>query len=240
MNNLMKMIICILFLASNLNASNTPTKGSTLQVLAPSGLKLRTAPTMNSGAIAIMPHGAEVVLIEFDQKANLTRIDWIDGKWIKVAYKGFEGWAFDGFLTILHVPEHELEKCYGDLDLSYPVEFWTRGNFPAISIDTITDGETFVTTKYNLVQEQLLQVTERDVSTRVELHLDDVRIMEVYQLLASMIDSKVGVKAFKDASIFIEKDGTIKHIKIDVGGGIDIRESYDGQVRVTIDQYIGC
>jgi len=95
-------------------------------------------------------------------------------------------------------------------------------------------------TKYNLVQDQLLQVTERDASTRVELHLEAVRIMEVYQLLVSMIDSKVGVKAFKDASIFIEKEGTIKHIKIDVGGGIDIRESYDGQVRVIIDQYIGC
>ncbi len=240
MNNLMKIVICILFIAGNLNANKTPTEGSTLQVLAPSGLKLRTAPTMNSGTITIMPHGAKVVLIEFDLETDLTRVDWIDGKWIKVSYKEYEGWAFDGFLTILNVPEHELEKCYGDLDLSYPVEFWTRGNYAATSIDTITDGETFVMTKYNLVQDQLLQVTERDASTRVELHLEAVRIMEVYQLLVSMIDSKVGVKAFKDASIFIEKEGTIKHIKIDVGGGIDIRESYDGQVRVIIDQYIGC
>lgn len=240
MNNLMKIVICILFLGTNLTANNTPTEGSLLQVLAPSGLKLRTSPTMNSGTITVMPHGAEVILLEFDKSTELTRVDWIDGNWIKVAYREYEGWAFDGFLTILNVPKHELEKCYGDLDLAYAVEFWTRANFGATSIDTITDGETFVTTKYNLEREQVLRITERDLSSRVELQLQDVRIMEVYQLLESMIDSKNGKQVFKESSIFIEKDGTIKHIKIDLGGGVDIRESYDGQVRVIIDQFHGC
>lgn len=223
-----------------LSANSTPTQGSTLQVLAPSGLKLRTSPSMDSGVIVIMPHGAEVSLIAFDSEEVTTRVEWVDGQWIKVDYNGSIGWAFDGFLTILNVPSHELEKCYEDLDLLYPVEFWARANFGAKSVDTLTDGMTFHKTSYNLVNDQLLVIIERETTSRLDLYLKDVRVMEVYQLLESMIDSKTSRTTFKETSVFIEKDGTIKHVKININSGIEIRESFDGTVRLTIHAYSGC
>jgi len=240
MNILVKIIAFIMLTTGSLSANNTPTEGSTLQVLAPSGLKLRTSPNMDSGVIVIMPHGAEVNLIEFAPEEVATRVDWIDGHWIKVDYNGSIGWAFDGFLTILNVPSHDLEKCFEDLELLYPVEFWTRANFGSESIDTLTDGQTFHKTSYNLVNDQKLVILEKENSSRLDLYLKDVRVMEVYQLLESMIERKSTRNVFKESSVFIEKDGTIKHVKIDVNSGIEIRESYDGTVRLTIHAYTGC
>ena len=240
MNKLIKIAVLIFVIFGSATANNTPTEGATLQVIATSGLKLRMEPNMESGTLTIMPFGAEVTLLEFEPNEHITRVDWIDGKWMKVEYNGRVGWAFDGFLTILNVPSHELEKCYEDLDLAFPLEFWARANFGATKIDTMTDERTFVRTRYSLVNQQELVVTEKDLSTKIELYLQDVRVMEVYQLLQSMISVKDARKVFEDASLFIEKDGTIKHIKIDVGGGIDIRESYDGKVRIVINSFHSC
>lgn len=240
MNTLIKFFAIILFSSSLLMANNKPTEGSSLQVLAPSGLKLRATPSMDASVITVMPHGAEVFLIEFEESTKMTRVDWIDGKWMKVDYNGTVGWAFDGFLTILNVPNHDLEKCYGDLDLLYPVEYWARANFGAEDIDTITDEITFHKTIYSLVNDQKLVVLEENESARLDLYLEDVRVMEVYQLLESMVATRAGKRIFKDSSIFIEKDGTIKKVKIDINSGIEIREIYDGRVRVTIQTYQGC
>lgn len=244
MNNLVKnfalILIAICTLISPLQANITPTKGATLQVLATSGLKLRLEPRMDSPTIKVMPFGAEVTLLEFESNCEITRVEWVDGKWMKVNYNGHIGWAFDGFLTILNVPNHTLEKCYEDLDLAYPLQYWTRANFETQSIDTLSDEQTYLRTYYHLINNQSLDIIDRDVTSTLQLHLKDVRVMEVYQLLESMIVPKTAKNLFKESSIFIEKDGTIKHIKIDVQGGIDIRESYDGTIRVIIHTYTGC
>ncbi len=235
-----RIFACLLMSSTLLVANNKPTAGSTLQVLAPSGLKLRTSPNMDASVITVMPHGAEVQLVEFENNHSITRIDWVDGKWMKIEYNGAIGWAFDGFLTILNVPDHDLEKCFGDLDLLYPVEYWARANFGAEKIDTVTDQMTFHKTIYSLVQDQRLVVLEENESARLDLYLDNVRVMEIYQLLESMVATRAGKRVFKDSSIFIEKDGTIKKVKIDINSGIEIREIYDGKVRLTIHSYQGC
>jgi len=240
MKNVIKIFALFLISSTILYGNNKPTEGSTLQVLAPSGLKLRTSPSMDAGVITVMPHGAEVYLLEFEPTNKVIRVDWVDGKWMKVDYEGTIGWAFDGFLTILDVPTHELEKCYEDLDLLYPVEYWVRSNFGAEKIDTLTDEMTFHQTKYNLPNDQLLVVMEKNESARLDLYLQDVRVMEMYQLIESMIATRNGKKVFKESSLFIEKEGTIKHVKIDIGSGIEIRKTYDNKVRLTIHSYQGC
>lgn len=243
MLHLIKICLVLIFATNALQAeTNTtnPSEGSTLQVLAPSGLKLRSEPNLQSGTLAVMPHGATVKLLAFEASTEMTRINWIDGHWIQVEYDGQVGWAFDGFLTILNVPESDLEKCYEDLQLIYPVEYWTRSNYVVESVDTLTDEQTFHTSKYQLSNDQMLKLTETELSTNLELYLKDVRVMELYQLLQSMIVGKSARKAFQDASVFIEKDGTVKHIKVDINGGIDIREIYDGRVRIIMHQFIDC
>ncbi len=239
MENLIKILVFVLLTTGLFGNTDKPTEGSTLQVIAPSGLNLRTQPSMTADAILTMPHGAEVTLLEFEKSEKLTRVEWVDGKWIKVAYNGVEGWAFDGFLTILNVPSHDLELTKEYLDLGRALEMWARHNFYALEIDTIlTDGSQ--TVKYELENNQYLRKMDTDMSTVTELHLEGVRVMEVYQLINSMITDPQLKNWVSENAIFIEKAGVIDHVKINVSPEITIRKTYDDQVKILIEEYFGC
>lgn len=239
MENLIRIFVFIILSTGLFANTDKPTEGSTLQVIAPSGLNLRTQPSMTASAILTMPHGAEVTLIEFEANTELTRVEWIDGKWMKVEYNGIEGWAFDGFLTILNVPSHELELTREYLDLGRALEMWARHNFYATDIDTImTDASE--TVKYELENKQFLRTTNTGYSTVTELHLEGVRVMEAYQLINAMVKDKRNKQIIAEQSIFIEKDGVINHVKINAEPEITIRKTYDNQVKILIEEYYGC
>jgi len=125
------------------------------------------------------------------------------------------------------------------LDLGRAMEMWARHNFYATEMDTIyTDGsQTF---KYELENNQFLRVSDTDYTTVTELHLEGVRVMEVYQLLNAMIQDKNNQEWFKDNSVFFEKGGTINRVKINVDPQITIRKTYDDQVRIIVEEYHGC
>lgn len=239
MKNLIKIFVLVLFASGAFANTDKPTEGSTLQVIAPSGLNLRALPSMSADAILTMPHGAEVTLLEFEKSTELTRVEWIDGKWIKVEYNGVSGWAFDGFLTILNVPSHDLETTHEYLDLGRALEMWARHNFYASEIDTIlTDGSE--TIKYELENNQFLRVSDTGYTNVTELHLEGVRVMEAYQLINAMVKNKRNKQIVSENSIFIEKDGVINHVKINIEPEITIRKTYDNQVRILIEEYHGC
>lgn len=239
MEYLIKVFAFILLSTGLFANTDKPTEGSTLQVIAPSGLNLRALPSMTAAPLLTMPHGAEVKLLEFEESGELTRVEWIDGKWIKVEYNGVEGWAFDGFLTILNVPSHDLEITKEYLDLGRALEMWARHNFYATDIDTIlTDGSQ--TVKYALENKQFLRKTDTGVTTVTELHLEGVKVMEAYQLINSMITDKNHKTRFSESAIFIEKGGVINHVKINISPEITIRKTYDDQVKILIEEYYGC
>jgi hypothetical protein len=239
MENLIKILVFILLTTGVFANTDKPTEGSTLQVIAPSGLNLRALPSMNAAALLTMPHGAEVKLLEFEESGELSRVDWVDGKWIKVAYNGVEGWAFDGFLTILSVPSHELEITTEYLDLGRALEMWARHNFYATEIDTIlTDGSQ--TVKYELENKQFLRKSDTGMTTVTELHLEGVKVMEAYQLINAMITDIDHKRWFSENAIFIEKGGVINHVKVDISPEITIRKTYDDQVKILIEEYHGC
>ena len=239
MENLIKILVFVLLSTGLFANTDKPTTGSTLQVIAPSGLNLRALPAMDAATLITMPHGAEVTLLEFEDSGKVSRVEWVDGKWIKVEFNGIEGWAFDGFLTILNVPSHDLEMTREYLELGRAIEMWARHNFYATDIDTVST-ESSQTVKYELENNQFLRISDTDYTNVTELHLEGVRVMEVYQLINAMVKDRGNKEWVKEESVFFEKGGTIHSVKINVSPKITIRKTYDDQVRVLIETYHGC
>lgn len=241
MNMLIKFIALILITSTTLLANNKPSEGTLLQVNAPSGLKLRVEPTLQSTVLDIMPYGSFVSLQEFESFNVVDRVEWNDGNWIKVNYNGIQGWAFDGFLTAFEVPQGKLETVYEDMDFLYPVEFWIRSQFPATAIDTVEHLGEEITTKYAFKNGSSMTISDYDSVSTLEVTIKDARVMEIYQILTSMIASKNGVEVFKKSTIFIERDGSINLVKVDTDNPIQIRKIGQNKVKVSIISHMkGC
>lgn len=234
MNMLIKFFALILMTSTTLLANNKPTEGTLLQVNAQSGLKLRAEPTLQSTVLDIMPYGSFVTLEEFEPFNVVDRVEWNDGNWIKVEYNGMEGWAFDGFLTAFEVPQGKLETVYEDLDFMYPVEFWIRSQFAATNIDTIEHLGEEITTKYDFTNGTNMVIREYDSLSTLEVTITDARVMEIYQILTSMIESKDGVEVFKESTVFIERDGSINRVKVNTENPVQIRKIGQNKVKVSI------
>ena len=67
------------------------------KVTARSGLSLRSAPSLDSAKLAVIPFGAKVQ-IGYGFDSELDRVDGISGTWVIARYEGQEGYLFDGFL----------------------------------------------------------------------------------------------------------------------------------------------
>lgn len=241
MNILLKVITLVIIIFSNVFAKNTPLEGTTMQVVAPSGLNLRHAPAMDSPVITIMPYGSTVILKKFDNSTTVERVEWTDGNWIQVDFEGKIGWTFDGFLTVFEVPNHELATVYEDLNFLYPIEFWARGQFLASNIDTMVNLGYSIEKIHEFTNNAKMIIHEFDTYNTLELELYDTRVMEIYQILLSMINSPEGVEEVKDVSIFIEKNGTIEQVKINLDNPISIKRVGDNKIKVKVTSHIdGC
>lgn len=241
MNMLIKFFALILLTSTTILANNKPAEGTLLQVNAQSGLKLRAEPTLNSAVLDIMPYGSFVSLQEFEAFNVVDRVDWNDGNWIRVDYNGVEGWAFDGFLTAFEVPQGKLETVYEDMDFLYPLEFWMRSQFAATNIDTLENLGEEITTKYTFTNGSTMTINDYDSLSTLEITITDARVMEIYQILSSMIESKDGVEVFKESTVFIERDGSINLVKVNIDNPIYIRKMGQNKVKISVISKIkGC
>ncbi|HFA50421.1 MAG TPA: SH3 domain-containing protein [Bacteroidetes bacterium] len=67
------------------------------KVTARSGLSLRSAPSLDSTKLTIIPFGAKVQ-VGYGFDSELDRVEGISGTWVIARYEGKEGYLFDGFL----------------------------------------------------------------------------------------------------------------------------------------------
>jgi len=191
-------------------ASNGPgfIEGTQLYVVANSGLTLRVAPDINSESLGVVEFGSSVeVLNQPDSLNHFQRVNWVEGKWIYVDYDGVTGYMFDGYLSDLPLPIYEFEKCQLDLDLVYPLESWIEINLGESDSDTVEAGVLKKVTDKYIGGEKLVRTSKED-DYKLELYLNEIRLMDAYHLLQSMIDSRVRLQTFKDETTFIEdRDG---------------------------------
>lgn len=224
-------------------ASNGPTfiEGTQLYVVANSGLTLRMDADLKSESLGVVEFGSSVtVLNQPDSLMKIEKLNWVEGKWIFVEYDGVEGYMFDGYLSDLPMPIYEFEKCQLDLDLVYPLESWAEVNLGSSNSDTIEAGALKKVTDRFIGGEKLVRSNKND-NYKLELYLNDVRLMDAYHLLQSMIDTRSRLETFKEESTFIEdRDGELYKVKIDLDNPIVIRKLKSGDVKIVIesDNYI--
>lgn len=74
-----------------------PANAVTYYVIPKDGLNMRKEPSAAGKKILTIPQGAAVQ--KLDENTEVFVIDGIEGRWLKISWKGRTGWAFGGFLS---------------------------------------------------------------------------------------------------------------------------------------------
>lgn len=123
-------IIAVVSLVQNFYSQNINYKvGDTLNVFTLGGLKIRDNPSLSGNVFCTMNLGEKVVVAEVLSGNSAQVIEGFKGNWVKIKYKAFEGFAFDGFLSSLPIPKQGLMKSFNEkrkgeveTDISYQIE----------------------------------------------------------------------------------------------------------------------
>lgn len=204
-----------------------------LKVMAKSGLKLRLSPNLDAPVLDVIRYGETVTQADdFVPSLNSFKVNWVKGSWIKVNYNKQEGFIFNGFVSDLAVPSEEMEFASTIGGLSQSLYNWAYNNYDLISTDTLTDNDMALTTLSKLNGNDLF-VHDTELVTRVEFTIDDIRIMDAYHLLESMMDTRSARSIFKENTMFFAgADGNLNKIKV-AGGQIQVRKLDDGRIKVS-------
>jgi len=187
----MKNLICILiisFSSITSQAFNTEPiipEPILSNVTAFSGLKIRTAPGLESQVLKIIPFGESVEIVE----SNITSstIEWMEGHWTKIKHDDVEGYVFDGFLSSLPIPSFNFELSQNDMDLTYPMIGWAEFNFDEVrKPDTINRGDFDKITQY-MEHGIILTREDSNYSFNTSITIPNISIAEGYNILKSML-----------------------------------------------------
>jgi hypothetical protein len=210
--------------------------GNALNVTAESGLKMRTSPGLDSKVITVIPFGEAVeILADFLEEPNTETIEWVEGTWRLVSYDEYEGYVFDGFLTHLPIPYYEFEQSIEDLDLTYPLLSWTDYHYDVIAQPdtTISKERTKVTQQYS--DGVVLKKYDNRYLYKVQVELENTRMMDAYQLLQNMLLDESEKITFRNKSLFIQtKNIELDKITVEVDNPVEIRKIGDNKVRITV------
>ena len=211
------------------------TEGAELFVIVNSGLTLRAQPDAKSVSLGVLEYGTSItVLNQPDSLSTFQTINWVKGRWLFVDFDGIHGYMFDGYLSDLPLPTFEFEKCQLDMDLIYPLESWADINLGESNSDTITAGALYKVTDFFETGDRLIK-TQVDQKYKIELFLTEVRLMDTYHLLISMLDGYQSINTFKEVSTFIEdREGELYKVRIDLDYPVILRKLKNGDIKITI------
>lgn len=106
-----KIVICLLLFSQVCFAQQANYQiGDTLKVFTLGGVRLREGATISSKVLATMKLGDKVVVMDHFNYAYkyLQTIEGFKGQWIQVQFDTIKGYAFDGFLSSLPIPQIDL------------------------------------------------------------------------------------------------------------------------------------
>lgn len=230
----LRLQIILIGLMAFIASSFTFTEGQLLTVVASSGLKLRVSPSPSASMLKVIPYGEKVkVLNASEYTARADRINWLDGHWIEVEYRGVRGYVFDGFLSSMPVPDNEFEQIQADLIIAIPLESYVRDKLMTIQEkDTLFYGDSFSKCVFTDPAGTVLTATEDEFYYEVDVFLPGISIPEIYNTLLGMAESTFERSFLLDNSVFIEgSDGKVKEIRID-GAATTIKKEGTNDVRI--------
>lgn len=234
-------IISILISSFNLSFATVPSyvEGQTLNVFAPSGLKLRAFPNRAAEVVEIVEFGDQVkVLNTFDfipEKAE--RIDWIDGHWIFVEFGGASGYLFDGYLSSMPFPSDRDEMISDGYSYAYTLGQYMEQHY---EITHLLDSSE---TSLSYILEDGSTVNQKIDSDYwiIEIETPSYKIHEVLNLMRSMVPDRKSRSAFERSLLFIEDDkGRIGEIKVKLGDEAILRRMKNGNILIKASGYVGC
>jgi len=236
----MKKVAMLLFFCSmiiSLAKGTNIEQGTILNVSAESGLKMRTTPGLNGKLVQVIPFGESVTVINVDVSSN-EQIEWVAGNWIEVEYDGLSGYVFDGFLNQLETPRYSFEHTVDDMDLIYPLMAWAEYHYEDISApDTIYEG-TVTKLIQPMTKGTILKKYDDPYLFKIDVELENIRIMDAYQLLHSMLSEKYEKVTYKNNSIFINDNyGEVERIRVNIDNPVEIKKLKNGKVRITVKSY---
>lgn len=232
--NALYAILTSLFLFSmpSLSALDSYNVGDQLYVLAPSGLRMRSAP-QNGKKIELIPYSGKVIVVEVTEKAIKQTIEGLQGRWIKVRFKFNEGYVFDGFLSHIPAPllgndnfgqylkagwKAILPKTDSSLIIDGMEIFFTRQSFQYngrkayFTEDYNPDDESFTLTIENISKEEaylLLHVFFRSMitNTKTLLRARAQASQDFDSAFAHLTEAEVNQKlqSYKNPSLIPEK-----------------------------------
>lgn len=245
----MKKMIClltgVLFLFTQAFGTNPITENKSLSVVAGSGLKMRTTPSLESQVIKVIPFGDTVyeVLDSMTVEVVSDRIEWMEGEWIKIEHMGDQGYVFNGFLTSLPIPQFDFELTLEDLALAAPVESWMNYRFNRTGEPSIyeTDQEIKMVTDFEGGHRKIEY--ESVYKYKVVLQLKEVELHEAYNLMKGMLMTGYEKSSYDRKAVFVEnKYGEIDRIRINLEQPVDIKKLNDNTVQISITNFYdgGC
>lgn len=240
-----QFIILALALTVSFSAllATNPSEGQLLSVIAPSGLSLRSAPGTESKVLDIIEMGEQVLILNSSEVTSIEdRIEWTNGKWILVRYNDIEGYVFDGYLTSLPIPTDNYELSYS-LDLVDAMEAYMDIHKHLTSEpDTILRSDGLAKVIYTFANGEKMVNSNHENFYKVDVYMNDIRIMDAYNLLQSMLVSKVDRQEFVNESVYIEeRTGDLSRIKINTDNSIIIDKMPNGQIKISMySPYSGC
>jgi len=237
----MKKMIClltgVLFLFTQAFSTNPITENKSLSVVAGSGLKMRTTPSLESQVIKVIPFGDTVyeVLDSTMTETISDRIEWMEGEWIRIEHMGDQGYVFNGFLTSLPIPNFEFELTMEDLDLTSPLESWINYRFDRMGEPSIYETKDEIKMVTDFEEGHRKIEYESEFKYKVVLQLEDVEVHEAYNLMKGMLLTGYEKTSFDQKSVFVEnKFGEIDRIKINLEQPIEIKKLRDNRVQISI------
>ena len=238
----MKNILFIILIIGGLftlTTASEPSKGELVNVFAPSGLKLRTAPHLDAEVVDIVRYGDRVkILNTFGYpEENAARIDWIDGHWILVEFDGLSGYIFDGYLSNLPFPDDLDQIVSNGYSFTYTLGEYFESHF---EIKNILDS-TAVSFKYILENGCKIKQSIHDGLWKLEIEIPDYSIHEILNVMRGMIPDRKDRVVFDKSLLFIEgSSGSIEKIKINLEEQATIEKKQNGNILVKASGYSGC
>ncbi len=207
-----------------------------LNVVAPSGLKMRATPAMDGEVLYVIPSRSAVVLSNNEMILPVEdEIGYMKGSWLYVQYEGQEGYVFDAFLTNLPLPIHEFEMTQFDLDLIYPLEsYMDYHKSDPINTDTMSSKlYSKVIDQYEDGSRMIRKTTMTQYHLKV--HMVDADIWDAYHLLIQMTSTRSEMNRLLESASFIaNRNGIVDVIKLDLPDPVIIKMIPTGMVEIEI------
>ena len=97
------------------------------RVTAKSGLKIRTEPTQKSKVVSVIPFTGDVKSCPNESRFEDT-IEGIDGHWVKVIWKSYTGYVFNGFLSFQDTRDDRMGWRTDGLINEYSKSYWEEND----------------------------------------------------------------------------------------------------------------